>query len=78
MHRVIQDRVGAHAPLETTRPAINLAQQLNWEPALVTLYGIGWRERPGQLGNANEVDSCNEVNESLGNAHERTDLADRL
>jgi hypothetical protein len=78
MHGIIQARVRTHTSLEATRRTINLAQQLNLKPALVRLNGIGWCERSGQFSNANEAHGCDEVNEPLRNAHERTDLADRL
>jgi hypothetical protein len=42
------------------------------------LNGIGWCEISGQFSNANEIHGSDEVNKSLRNAYERTDLADWL
>ena len=78
MHRIVQTGVGTNTALEATRGTIDLAEQLNLEPALVTLNGVGWCDRSAQLGNANEAHRGDEINKPLRNAHERTDLADRL
>jgi hypothetical protein len=78
MHRIVQSGVAAHTALEATRGTIDLTEQLNLEPALVTLNRIGWCERSAQFGNPNEIHGSDEINKSLRNAHERTDLANRL
>jgi len=69
VHGVIQARVGAHAPLESTRATVDLSEQLHLEPAFPCLNHLGRPLRAGQLGNTKEADLTNQVNETLGQTH---------
>jgi hypothetical protein len=70
VHWIVQSRVGTYTTLETTGPAINLAQQLNLQPTIVALDGVRGRKEACQLRNTDKVDSCDEVNKSLWNPYE--------
>ena len=67
---IIQTWVRTHAALKATRSAIDLAQQLHLQPALVTLNGLRWFEGTREFGDANKADGCNEVDKALGDSDE--------
>jgi hypothetical protein len=76
--RIIQARVGSDAALELTGAAIDLAEQLDLQPALVMLNCLGRCEWASEFGDAKEGDRGDKVDGALGDAHERSDLADGL
>ncbi len=67
---IIQTWVGTHAALKATRSAIDLAQQLHLQPAIVTLNGLRWFEGTREFGDANKADGGNEVDKALGDSDE--------
>src|ERR1700733_3570917 len=46
MHRVIQAWIGADASLKAMGCSVNLAQQLDLQPALASLYHVRWSLYP--------------------------------
>ncbi len=66
---IIKTWVRTHAALKATRSAIDFAQQLHLQPALVTLDGVRWFEGTREFGDANKADGGNEVDEALGDSN---------
>jgi hypothetical protein len=78
MDRIVQTGVRADTALKAARPSINLTKQLDLQPALVALHVLRRDNRASKLGDTNQADRCNEINQTLGNSHKGTDLTDGL
>jgi hypothetical protein len=67
---VIEPGVRANPALKAPRPPVDLAEQLDLEPALACLHDFGWSLGSCEFGDADEADRREEINEALGNADE--------
>jgi hypothetical protein len=65
MHGVIEAWIRANATLEAASTAIDLAQQLNLEPSLVTLNRLCGCDRASKFSNAHKTNGGNKVNKAL-------------
>lgn len=77
MDRVVKAGIAADTSLELVK-AVDLAQQLDLEPALADLNVLDRRQRWAQLGNADQGDRADQVDETLREANDRPNLADGL
>jgi hypothetical protein len=78
MDWVIKAWIRPHATLEATGTAIDFAQQLHLQPAVVALDHLSGRERTGKFRDTNEAYGRDKIYKTLRDADERPNLTDGL
>ncbi|MCH6470701.1 hypothetical protein [Sinomonas terrae] len=72
--RIIETRVGPYASLEVSGASIYLTEQLDLKPSLADLNGTYRLSSSAQFSDTEQADLSDEVNEPLGDSHDRADL----
>ena len=78
MDRVVEPRVGAHSAVEAAGAPVDLAEQLNLQPTFAHLDCFHRRGRTAELSDSEQADLPDQLDEALGDADNRADLADPL
>jgi hypothetical protein len=78
VHRIIQAGVGPYPALEALCRTVELAEELDLQPALTGLDNLGRRLRTSQLGYPEQAHLRYEIDQPLRQAHDRANLPDRL
>ena len=78
MYGIIKPRIGAYATLEAPGTAIDLTKELYLQPPLIALYRFSGFQGTRQFRDADKLNSCDQVHESLWNSYKRTDLTDSV